>query len=314
MVFSMEQMFVRSRIQVNKKIIKAYNKVMASEKCDSFDKYLHKKMILMLSGVKQNYLIEEIIKKDLDILKNYFEPFGIIIKPTTYFKSKFTILGTKLSEVEELHYLNSNYVDFSDKKAENATRRIGELLGFPACCIYKPEDLDSYINKYNGMCDPSGYYYSINNPWPFYANSYGKRFCHHVPCSPKCKSTKKLCTKIIQAQQLIDDSFTIKKLLKLINENVGFVLQFQSYLFIYFKGIKRGNFVKVLQIHRKKITPNLQVDMESEDYSDRIKFLNQISKGDKITVSEEKIIIFKKNSKKEYLKKDKTDGNLIIFK
>lgn len=160
--------------------------------------------------------------------------------------------------------------------------RFGRALGFPDCCV-------KFFGKYNNWKFYSHPYESFKNTTSpsYYCNNFlmdhSYSFIHHIPCSYDCKKTIEVARETEKKIAEVDPDFVeeAKRLLK------KPLLVFDERNFVIFDGKLENN---VLTYSQCQYFENLAKP------EDRIDFLDDIKRANKIKIGENKLTIMSNGS------------------
>lgn len=212
--------------------------------------------------------------------------------------------------------------------AEKNMGKSGEFLGYPKCCVqshlffvrqniqyqhpkvvyrshknskkhnFLTNNLFNFTSRLQTKEDlkKQKQYFSLNKDFPI--PLYYLQFISHIPCSYDCKDSIKIGK---------DTYDLLKEYASDIEKIVTFTLSKPVLFFDIFEWVIFDGYVKKnILFYKKIISPISLIDTS---------LLDKIKEGNKISVNNKKIKIFKNDSLVySYLQKDETDGFILDFK
>jgi len=298
---------------------------------------LEKEQLYQIFNIKNTVIIQELLsvafgskpalifasdKEGAKIIKKIFPKLSIILE-----KPELNI-AHKINHLSLIVIAKNNKLAKSLIKTHinNNMMQIGELLGYPSCCVnsWINRDYDTDSNKaihkiyensrnfhflnnnlfnfssrlrvYKGMYKDIKKYYRKNNV--FEPVIHNLQFISHVPCSYDCKQSKIIGEETYQIlnNNLPEFSKQVKSILK------RPVLFFDIFNWVIFDGLVNKDGV----LKYKKVVPFISLINS--------KLLNYFKEGNKIIVNNKSVEIFKdKKILYSYKKKNEVDGFILNF-
>jgi hypothetical protein len=273
--------------------------------------------LLLRAGVKPVIRIgtEEIFRKKLEKICKINNLFIVIKKFNVIYNYKLEtpVLNAYISTSENLAK------DACEAESNGDRKELGKLLGYPNCCVTefikrsKIENLDHMIDCFLKTKDFNSFYcnflfnfdsklgtkaqITLKNNFEVFVKYEDIFLIKHVPCAFNCKTSMKIGETTLKL---------LKKELPQLAQKIEHVLKRPILYFDYFNWIVfNGN------VNENKLLYTDVLPIKSLFPSDKIEI---IKKGNKIEVSDDKIIVLKDETKLlEIQKENEFKGVLIDF-
>ncbi|MDD5145927.1 MAG: DUF483 domain-containing protein [Candidatus Pacebacteria bacterium] len=275
---------------------------------DYFSKFKISKIELIgfLAGVKPAILAGFYNDNDIDVIKSIFAKFRLKKRP--YFINDLRERQQWLAISSDLKIAKELMRSFLRKDFE----KVGRLLGYPSCCAKRyvddlPDQATACDISARTMGLSSWYINNVFNPQtrPVISDkekdmpklreigninaktkTYPLYLISHFPCSYNCEKSIKIGRKIFEAIKKFDpaDAQLTEETLK------KPILFFDSYHYIVFNGmVKKNNAIiySSISLPKSLIPANL---------------FKKIEEGNKISIEEKRVVIFKRNKVKHCFK------------